>query len=164
MSQFTFNFGPIARTESGGNKDTINIASLPLHVMLNALVASTSANEFIAWLWHDLYKPAFYWQRTIDKRRNDKLNWNHIPGHGAFKHLATDFAHRTNSERGFVMTHHFEWKEHGRPLPHFSKLEHQFISDQGDQINLGKEAHYVQLSILSEPAMAVALPMRLSRQ
>ena len=55
-----FNFGPIARTQAGGKDDTINLASFPLHVMLNALVGSTSVEEFIAWLWHDLYKPAFY--------------------------------------------------------------------------------------------------------
>ena len=73
-----FNFGPIARTEAGNTKDTINLASFPLHVMLNALVGSTSVEEFIAWLWHDLYKPAFYWVRK------GKLFWYHVPGMGAF--------------------------------------------------------------------------------
>jgi hypothetical protein len=55
----SFNFGPIARTDAGSIHDTINLAPLPLHVMLSALVGSTSIEEFIAWLWHDLYKPAF---------------------------------------------------------------------------------------------------------
>ena len=54
-----FNFGPVARTSAGGEDDTINLASFPLHVMLNALVGSTSIEEFIAWLWHDLIQTCF---------------------------------------------------------------------------------------------------------
>ena len=81
MSPITFNFGPIARTAAGGRDDTINLASLPLHVLLNALTAATSAEEFIAWLWHDLYKPAFQWA----KKNDNDFSWLHIPGIGAFQ-------------------------------------------------------------------------------
>lgn len=155
-----FNFGPVARTSAGGLNDTINIASLPLHVMLNALVGSTSAEEFIAWLWHDLYKPAFYWVNTGKKDRNgnDKLNWNHIPGIGAFSKAEPNFAKKTNIREGLVCTHHFRWKDaSGNWLPRLSLLEPDFISDQGDQVNLGATVNYIQLSIASEPALPTVL-------
>src|SRR5258706_7295307 len=75
MNPIAFNFGPIARTSAGDTNDTINLASLPLHVLLDALTAATSAEEFIAWLWHDLYKPAFQWRI----KANCGLCWHHIP-------------------------------------------------------------------------------------
>ena len=155
-----FNFGPIARTDAGGTHDTINLASFPLHVMLNALVGSTTAEEFVAWLWHDLYKPAFQWVNTSkqDRDGNDKLNWNHIPGIGAFNTAEHIFANRTNIRDGLVCTHHFRWKDtSGNWLPRLSLLEPDFISDQGDQVNLGATTNYVQLSIASEPALPTVL-------
>ena len=142
-----FNFGPIARTEAGNTKDTINLASFPLHVMLNALVGSTSVEEFIAWLWHDLYKPAFYWVRK------GKLSWYHIPGMGAFSQAEKKFAKRMNIREGLVRTHHgFQ-----RNIPHFVLSETNFISDQGDQVNLGATVNYIQLSIAAEPALPTLL-------
>ena len=142
-----FNFGPIARTEAGNTKDTINLASFPLHVMLNALVGSTSVEEFIAWLWHDLYKPAFYWVRK------GKLSWYHIPGMGAFSQTEKKFAKRMNICEGLVRTHHgFQ-----RNIPHFVLRELDFISDQGDQVNLGATVNYIQLSIAAEPALPTLL-------
>ena len=142
-----FNFGPIARTSAGGEDDTINLASFPLHVMLNALVGSTSVEEFIAWLWHDLYKPAFYWVRK------GKLSWYHIPGMGAFSQTEKKFAKRMNIREGLVRTHHgFQ-----RNIPHFVLRELDFISDQGDQVNLGATVNYIQLSIAAEPALPTLL-------
>jgi len=46
-----FNFGPIARTDASGTHDTFNLASLPLHVTLDALMAATNRDEFVAWCW-----------------------------------------------------------------------------------------------------------------
>ena len=100
-----FNFGPIARTSAAGEDDTINLASYPLHVMLNALVGSTSVEEFIAWLWHDLYKPAFYWNH----RGRGKLSWYHVPGIDVLLHKAekTPCTIRTRTfARGWSRTHH----------------------------------------------------------
>ena len=149
----TFNFGPVARTAAAGQNDTINLASLPLHVMLNALVGSTSTEEFVAWLWHDLYKPAFLWTNV-----NGKLSWNHIPGHGAFEGQEDRFATVTRTNKGLAMTHHFKWKDSsGGWHKRFELLEPDFISDQGDQTNLGIVVNYLQLSVISEPAMATAL-------
>ncbi len=158
-----FNFGPIARTSAGGLDDTVNVAAFPLHVMLNALVGSTSTEEFIAWLWHDLYKPAFQWVKT--KRG---FNWYHTPGRGAFKTSEAIFANRTNIRRGFVISHHPDRDKNrrpipskdpvtGSPLPMFQILENHFISDQGDQVNLGATVNYIQLSIVSEPALPTVL-------
>lgn len=148
-----FNFGPIARTSAGGTHDTINLASLPLHVMLNALVGSTNVEEFIAWLWHDLYKPAFYWDQGKKGPR-----WNHIPGIGVFKKAESVFAHRTGIREGLVSTHHFEVKDaSGNWLPRLQILEPNFISDQGDQINLGATVNYIQLSFAAEPALPTLL-------
>ena len=139
-----FNFGPIARTEAGNTKDTINLASFPLHVMLNALVGSTSVEEFIAWLWHDLYKPAFYW---VSK---GKLSWHHTPGLFPFDQAIQTFAQRTNIHKDLVRTHHF--KTH-----HFTLGESDFISDQGDQVNLGATVNYIQLSLAVQPALSTVL-------
>ena len=148
-----FNFGPIARTSAGGKDDTFNLASLPLHVMLNALVGSTSVEEFIAWLWHDLYKPAFYW--TYGRKG---LRWNHIPGIGVFKQAEKDLAHRTGIREGLVCTHHFEVKNaSGDRLPRLQILEPNIISDQGDQVNLGATVNYIQLSLAVQPALPTLL-------
>lgn len=141
-----FNFGPIARTDAGGTPDTINLASLPLHVMLNALVGSTSAEEFVAWLWHDLYKPVFQWV----KRGNNRLSWYHTPGRGAYSSAEPTFASKTGIRTGLVSTHHDS-------NPNFSLHERDFISDQGDQINLGATVDYIQLSVASEPALPTVL-------
>ena len=148
-----FNFGPIARTSAGDTNDTINLASFPLHVMLNALVGSTSVEEFIAWLWHDLYKPAFYWDQSEKGPR-----WNHIPGIGVFKQAERVFADRTGIREGLVSTHHFGVKDaSGDWLPRLQILEPNFISDQGDQINLGATVNYIQLSLAAEPALPTLL-------
>jgi hypothetical protein len=149
MSPIAFNFGPIARTAAGGRDDTINLASLPLHVLLNALTAATSAEEFIAWLWHDLYKPAFQWA----KKNDNDFSWLHIPGIGAFQTAEKIFAARTGIREGLVSTHHFKIKS----LPRFQVQEWQVMSDQGDQVNLGSKVNYLQLSIAAEPALATAL-------
>ncbi len=139
-----FNFGPIARTSAGGEHDTINLASFPLHVMLNALVGSTSVEEFIAWLWHDLYKPAFYWVRK------GKLSWYHTPGLFPFDQAIQTFAQHTNIHEDLVRTHHF--KTH-----HFTLGEDDFISDQADQVNLGATVNYIQLSLAVQPALPTLL-------
>ena len=145
-----FNFGPIARTEAGNTKNTINLASFPLHVMLNALVGSTSVEEFIAWLWHDLYKPAFHWGVNP---RTSNLSWYHVPGMGAFAQAEKTFAQHTNIREGLVRTHH----RFQRKTPHFVLREYDFISDQGDQVNLGATVNYIQLSIAAEPALPTLL-------
>ena len=160
-----FNFGPIARTSAGGTHDTINLASFPLHVMLNALVGSTSVEEFIAWLWHDLYKPAFYWKSGA---------WYHVPGVGAFTKGEAVFANLTKIPIGLVSSHHPRlvrpyhplWDRKTKrlvdpstnlPCPKFKLLESDFISDQGDQVNLGATVNYIQLSLAAEPALPTLL-------
>ena len=139
-----FNFGPIARTSAAGEDDTINLASFPLHVMLNALVGSTSVEEFIAWLWHDLYKPAFYWVRK------GKLSWYHIPGLSPFDQAIQTFAQRTNIREDLIKTHHFR-------THHFTLSENDFLSDQSDQVNLGATVNYIQLSLAVQPALPTLL-------
>lgn len=144
-----FNFGPIARTEASDTKNTINLASFPLHVILNALVGSTSVEEFIAWLWHDLYKPAFHWVRNS----KGALAWHHVPGLGAFSQAEKKFAQCTNIREGLVRTHH----SFKNQIPHFALRERDFISDQGDQIALGSAVNYIQLSLAAEPALPTLL-------
>jgi len=161
----SFNFGPIARTSAGDTHDTINLASFPLHVMLNALVGSTSVEEFIAWLWHDLYKPAFYWKRG---------GWYHVPGFGVFTKGEAVFANLTKIPIGLVSSHHPKlvgpyhplWDRKTKrlvdpstklPCPKFKLLESDFISDQSDQVNLGATVNYIQLSFAAEPALPTLL-------
>jgi hypothetical protein len=146
MNPITCNFGPIARTDAGGKKDTINLAALPLHVLLVALTASTSAEEFVAWLWHDLYKPTFQW--VLNKK--GELSWYHTPGRGAFDKVHGQFATDIDKTIGLVSSHH------DKP-PQFKVPEKFIMSDQGDQVNLGKEVNYIQLSIATEPALATSL-------
>ncbi|EFO80728.1 hypothetical protein OSCT_1421 [Oscillochloris trichoides DG-6] len=156
MKPIEFNFGPIARTSAGGNDDTINLASLPLHVLLNALTAATNAEEFIAWLWHDLYKPAFQWV----KNKDNNFSWLHIPGVGAFQPAETIFAARTGVPKGLVSTHHprvMDTHPELKSLPRFQILETDILSDQGDQVNLGSKVNYIQLSIAAEPALTTSL-------
>lgn len=45
---YEFDFGPISRTEAGGRKDTFNFASLPLHEAMDAILAATNRDEFVA--------------------------------------------------------------------------------------------------------------------
>ncbi len=153
MNPIAFNFGPIARTSAGDTNDTINLASLPLHVLLDALTAATSAEEFIAWLWHDLYKPAFQWRR----KANGGFSWLHIPGIGAFQTAEKSFAARTGVREGLVSTHHPNVKPNIKSPPRFQVAENEVMSDQGDQVNLGSKVNYVQLSIAAEPALATSL-------
>lgn len=144
-----FNFGPIARTEAGNTRDTINLASFPLHVMLNALVGSKSVEEFIAWLWHDLYKPAFYWKHNL----KGNLTWVHVPGMGAFNRGEKKFAQDTGIREGLVRTHHgFK-----NGIPRFVLRESDFLSDQGGQVELGTTVNYIQLSLAAEPALPTLL-------
>lgn len=145
-----FNFGPIARTSAAGEDDTINLASFPLHVMLNALVGSISVEEFIAWLWHDLYKPVFHWEINP---RTGNLSWYHVPGMGAFTQAEKTFAQYTNIREGLVRTHHI----FQRKTPRFVLSESDFISDQGDQVNLGATVNYIQLSLAVQPALPTLL-------
>ena len=114
--------------------------------MLNALVGSTSVEEFIAWLWDDLYKPTFYWTHG-----GRGLRWNHIPGIDVFEQAEHDLAHRTGIREGLVCTHHFKKKNaSGNWLPRLQILEPNIISDQGDQVNLGATVNQTHLPLLSQ--------------
>ncbi len=156
MHPIVFNFGSIARTSAGGQDDTINLASLPLHVLLNALTAATSAEEFIAWLWHDLYKPAFQWVKN-----KHGFSWLHVPGTGTFETAEETFIARIGcGKKGLVSTHHPRLKDlypRLKGLPSFKIMEPDILSDQSDQVNLGSKVNYIQLSIAAEPALATAL-------
>jgi hypothetical protein len=78
MANYQFNFGPISRTvdASTGKGDAINFASLPIHEMTVALLASENRDEFVAWLWHDLFKPLFWWKLNAQK---EQVRWVHCP-------------------------------------------------------------------------------------
>ena len=63
------------------------------------------------------------------------------------------FAQRTNIREGLVGTHHGFKSQ----IPHFALHESDFISDQGDQVNLGSVVNYIQLSLAAEPALPTLL-------
>lgn len=152
--QWQFNFGPIARTDAGTRPDgrpihdTFNLASLPLHVMLDALMAATNRDEFVAWLWHDLFKPAFYWVSQGPKR----FSWNHVPGYvgSPFESAEGKFAATINIPIGLVSTHHAR-------NPQLIVREGEVMADQSDQLNLGPASVYIQLTLAVEPALPTAL-------
>ncbi len=159
VTEWHFNFGPIARTDAGGTHDTFNLASLPLHVMLDALMAATSRDEFVAWLWHDLFKPAFYWIPQGSKN----FSWIHIPGLPPFVSSEAQFAKATGIATGLVRAHQgipktlspaFDLKPGEQKL---SFGEGRIIEDQFEQTGLGSATYFVQLTFTVEPAMSTAL-------
>jgi len=154
-----FNFGPIARTVVGGNhSNTFNLAGLPLHESLDALMAATSRDEFVAWLWHDLYKPVFYWVTS-----GSKFLWIHTPGLPPFVNGETQLARVTGITTGLVRAHHvipkslspaFDLKSGEQRL---SFTEGPIIEDQFEQTGLGRSAYFVQLVFAVEPTMTTAV-------
>ena len=162
QKQWLFNFGPIARTVAGDKpiekNNVFNLSSLALHVMLDALMAATSRDEFVAWLWHDLFKPTFYWTHG-----SGNFKWNHVPGLPPFAEAEHTFATNTGIHTGPIRTHH-RIPKHLRATFEIKPGEHKFrfteadiIEDQFDQVGLGREAHYVQLAFITEPAVSSAL-------
>lgn len=146
-----FNFGPISRTETGGRKDSFNLTSLPLHEVMDALMASVDRDEFVAWLWHDLFKPLFY----LQKSQKTKYKWIHTPGKGVFKQHEIPFANAVKIPTGMIRTHHGGKIKSGEQK--FSLREGPIIEDQFDQTGLGRESRFLQLAFVVEPAANTAL-------
>ena len=143
-----FDFGPISRTvdASTGKGDAINFASLPLHEALTALLASSNRDEFVAWLWHDLFKPLFWWPQ--------RDRWFHYPNNRPNDPLNAEerWAVFTGVPSGLVETHHNAHK--GRKFTHG---EPETVNNEFDQVAIGREARFLQLSFLAEPATHTAL-------
>lgn len=142
-----FDFGPISRTvdASTGWGDAINFAALPIHEALMALLAATNRNEFVAWLWHDLFKPLFWWpQRT---------RWFHHPKNKCGDPLNGEarWSAVTGIPPGLVETHHA-----GRHRK-LKLSEAETVRNEFDQVVLGSKARFIQLSFLAEPATHTAL-------
>lgn len=146
MKRFEFDFGPISRTvdASTGKGDAINFASLPVHEALTALLAGSNRNEFVAWLWHDLFKPLFWWPQ-----RN---KWFHCPNNKPGDPLNAEarWADFTGIQSGLVETHHCQNRK-------FAYRESEAVNNEFDQVAIGREARFVQLSFLAEPATHTAL-------
>ncbi|MBC7227422.1 MAG: hypothetical protein H5T61_09320 [Thermoflexales bacterium] len=145
---YQFAFGPISRTvdASTGRGDAINFASLPIHEALTALLASTNRDEFVAWLWHDLFKPLFWWPY--------KDKWFHYPNSKPGDPLSVErnWADVTEVPSGLVETHH--QSSHKRA---FSLGEPETVNSEFDQVAIGKNARFIQISFLAEPATHTAL-------
>lgn len=142
---FDFNFGPIGRTAASVQNDTFNLASLAHHETLNALMGATDRDEFVEWLWHDLFKPAFYWPL---KRSDQDFQWHHIPGLGPFAPGLKGMAHAT----GTTGQHVLSGGNHK-----FAIAENEFLSEQVEQVNLGKKGQFIQMSLAVEPGPTTAL-------
>jgi len=141
-----FDFGPISRTvdASTGRGDAINFASLPLHEGLMALLASRDRDEFAAWLWHDLFKPLFWWPQ--------KDKWFHCPNNRQNDPLNAEvhWAAVTGIPSGLVETHHGGNRK-------FTHGEQETVNNEFDQVAIGREARFLQLSFLAEPATHTGL-------
>lgn len=142
-----FDFGPISRTvdASTGKGDGINFASLPIHEAMVALLAGSNRDEFVAWLWHDLFKPLFWWPQ--------KDKWFHYPNNTRGDPLNGEarWAAFTGVPSGLVETHHaFKGRQ-------FSYGEPETVNNEFDQVAIGRNARFVQLSFLVEPATHTAL-------
>jgi len=147
-----FDFGPISRTvdASTGKGDAINFASLPVHEALTALLGATNRDEFVAWLWHDLFKPLFWWQWNSKK---SKFSWIHYPNNTKSDpfNVEAHWSGAMNIPSGLVATHHHS---HNRLLTYG---ERQIVNNEFDQVAIGEDARFVQLSFLAEPATNTAL-------
>lgn len=148
---YEFNFGPISRTvnASTGIGDAINFASLPIHEVITALLAATNRDEFIAWLWHDLFKPLFWWP--------ERTRWYHCPSDNPNEPLGyeTGWSKATGIPPGLVATHHSRGSQ--QRCLEFRYREPDTIQNEFDQVILGRAARFLQLSFLAEPAMHTAL-------
>ncbi len=148
MAKHEFNFGPISRTvdASTGKGDAINFASLPIHQATVALLAGQNRDEFVAWLWHDLFKPLFWWPQ--------KDKWFHYPNarQGDPLNFEERWAKVTNIPLGLVETHHAR-----REQRKFTHGESETVNNEFDQVAIGREARFLQLSFLAEPATHTAL-------
>lgn len=144
-----FDFGPISRTETGGRKDSFNLTSLPLHEIMDALMAAVDRDEFVAWLWHDVFKPLFWFR----KNKKGQLNWIHIANDKIADPLAreVEWSAKTCIPLGLVSSHHYRNKQK------LTYKEKEIISDQFDQVGLGREARFLQLAFVAEPATNTSL-------
>lgn len=145
-----FDFGPISRTvdASTGKGDAINFASLPIHEAMTALLAGNSRDEFVAWLWHDLFKPLFWWPQ-----RNRRNRWFHFPNNKANDPLNVEahWSEFMGIPSGLVETHHYS---KNRVLEF---TERETVNNEFDQVTIGRNARFLQLAFLAEPAMNAAL-------
>jgi hypothetical protein len=139
-----FDFGPISRTETGGRKDSFNLTPIPLHEAMDALMAANDRDEFVAWLWHDVFKPLFW----FIQKPNGELQWTHIANNRASDPLAreSEWAGKTQIPSGLVSSHHYR---SGRQLTYSEK---EITSDQFDQVGLGRETRFLQLAFVVESA------------
>lgn len=144
-----FDFGPISRTETGGRKNSFNLTSLPLHEVMDALMAAVNRDEFVAWLWHDVFKPLFWFRKNSE----GEFFWTHIANDRTGDPLAreTEWSKKTQISPGLISSHHYR---RGRKLTYSEK---EITSDQFDQVGLGREARFLQLAFVAEPATNTAL-------
>ena len=142
-----FDFGPISRTvdASTGRGDAINFASLPVHEAITALLAGSNRDEFVAWLWHDLFKPLFWWPK--------RDRWFHCPNNRLNDPLSVEvhWSSVTGIPAGLVGTHH------SGKARKFKFGERETISNEFDQATIGRNARFIQLAFLAEPATHTAL-------
>lgn len=147
----TFDFGPISRTvdASTGTGDAINFASIAIHQATVALLASTNRDEFVAWLWHDLFKPLFWWEQ-----RQKNFMWRHFPNTAHNDPLGSEqhWSNITNVPSGLVATHHARAGQR-----QFTYGESETVNNEFDQIAVGKNARFIQLSFCAEPATHTSL-------
>jgi len=152
-----FDFGPISRTvdASTGKGEGLNFASLPIHEAMAALLTATNRDEFVGWLWHDLFKALFYWPV--------RTKWDHLPDKPCLpsKVRETKLSKVVQIPVGLVATHHpgayRKCKHLLSQLPKFNYLEPSTLTNEFEQTRLGTQARFLQLTFLSEPAMNTAL-------
>lgn len=162
-TDFNFNFGPISRT-LGPHADRIGFASLPIHEVSTALLGAQNKDEFIAWLWHDIFKGLFIFRQDPGK----KINWQHfylqpvVTTH-YLEPLTIKLAAKVGISPDYIHAH--QLSEHAKQTyyPAAVKMlpEPEFVSNEFEQRYLGEKARFVQLSFRCQPA-ANTLLLRLA--
>lgn len=154
-----FDIGPISRTETGGRKDSFSLAPLVSHEVMDALMAAEDRDEFVAWLWHDLFKPLFYFPTP----KGTDFSWIHIPGLPPFDAMENKFAAISKIPTGLVRSHQGiprKLRSTHDLSPTEKRLKYRespIVEDQFDQTGLGQKARFIQLAFIVEPATSTML-------
>jgi len=146
---FTFNLGPISRTLGKPVPDRIGFASLPVHEITTALLGARNREEFFDWLWHDAFKALF----TCSKNQCGRTSWLHLP-----KNECQRLASAVGVSAQRVMRHHRRLEDR-EPTDLVS--ESLTVTNEFEQLYLGEQARFVQLTFKCQPA-ASTLVLRLA--
>jgi hypothetical protein len=150
---FSFDFGPISRT-LGESGDHLGFASLPVHEAVTALLGANDRDEFIAWLWHDIFKALF--EFNLDSKGNRA--WQHyyinpVPSTHYLKPIIDKLASNVGISSDYINAHQSREHVKRKHFPQAANMlsESTTVTNEFTAIYLGSQARFVQLSFACQP-------------